>query len=259
MGKGFAEAKIIGHHMPLIMATLKEYAEFKPVYARDLAFVEAASQTGLRVSEVAHLKKEEILEDSLIVTRRKKKILVPRPIPVNPAGLARIRVWADRVRSGYIFPGASGPCVIVHRPRFEQENCPECNETIAPLSMVRKKGDRISLFFRHLSVDHKWKLPKVQGWIKETSTQKTDQFCPGGHVSIRAWAKRWMSLMKDLGIYMKGRGVHSVRHASITRVYNKTRDIMVAKEFAGHESLEMTKNYTHIELKEKVSQLPVDW
>jgi integrase len=259
MGKGFAEAKIIGHHMPLIMARLKEYAECKPIFERDLAFVETASQTGLRISEVAHLRKEEILADSLIVTRRKKKILMARPIPVNPEGLKRIRQWAERVQSGFIFPGAAGPCLIHRRPKFEQENCPECNETVAPLSMVKKKGDRISLFFRHLSMDHKWKLPQVQKWIADSSTQQTDTFCPGGHVSIRAFSKRWQNLMKDLKIYVKGRGVHSVRHASITRVYNSTRDIMVAKEFAGHESLEMTKNYTHIELKEKVSQLPVDW
>lgn len=259
MGKGFAEAKIIGHHMPTIMARLKEYAQYKPAFERDLAFVETASQTGLRISEVAHLRKEEILADSLIVTRRKKKILTARPIPVNPEGLKRIREWAERVSSGWIFPGASGPCLIHRRPKFEQENCPECNKTVAPLSIVKKKGDRVSLFFQHLSMDHKWDLKKIEEWIKTASTQVTQQFRRGGHVSIRHWAGRWQDLMVDLGIYVKGRGVHSVRHASITRVYNSTRDIMVAKEFAGHESLEMTKNYTHIELKEKVNSLPVDW
>lgn len=259
-GKGFAQAKIIDPAlMGAIERTLEEYAELKPIFARDLAFVRAASNTGLRISEIAHLRKEEILDDEVIVTRRKKKILVPRPVAVNPEGLAQIREWAKRVESGFIFPGKSAPCFIHHRPRFEVEECPDCEDRIAPLAMVKRKSDRISIFFRHLNTDHKRSADEVREWIDFASVEESDQFCPGGHMSIRAFAKRWQNLMKDLKIYQHGRGVHCVRHAAITRFYNDTRDIMATKEFAGHESIEMTKNYTHIQLVESIAKVKWTW
>lgn len=258
-GKGLGEAKIILDYMRPIMDRLKEYAQFSQAYARDLAFVDAASQTGLRVSEVAHIKKEDILEKSLVVTRRKKRVLVARPIHVNAGGLSRIRDWGNRVEAGYIFPGAAGPCLIHRRPKFEVENCPKCKKCVAPKHIVKKKGDRISQFFQHLSTSHNWDLKKIEKWIAKASVEVTDQFCGGGHVSIRHWEGRWQDLMKDLGIYMPGRGVHSVRHAAITRVYNQTRSIKAAQEFAGHESLEMTKGYTHIDLVEQLEKVSLDW
>lgn len=254
------EAKIIAPgQMKAIIDRLREYAKASETFERDLAFVDAASQTGLRVSEVAHLKKEDILDGRLIVTRRKKKVLTAKPIPVNPDGLKRIREWAERVKSGYIFPGAAAPCFIHRRPKFEAQDCPDCGKRVAPLSMIRKKSDRIAMFFQHLNVDHKRSADEVQEWIDFASVEKVDQFCPGGHLSIRHFQGRWKKLMLDLDIYKFGRGVHCIRHASVTRLYNKTRDIRAAQEFAGHESIEMTKRYCHVDLEEKLASVPVDW
>lgn len=45
----------------------------------------------------------------------------------------------------------------------------------------------------------------------------------------------------------KGYSVHSLRHTAATIMYKHTKDILLVKEFLGHESIESTKIYTHID------------
>jgi integrase len=73
-----------------------------------------------------------------------------------------------------------------------------------------------------------------------------EQFCVGGHASIRNVQRRWREIVTELGLYKYGRGIHTTRHRAISAIYEKTKDIMKAKEFAGHSSPDMTANYCHI-------------
>lgn len=49
--------------------------------------------------------------------------------------------------------------------------------------------------------------------------------------------------LKDLGY--KG-SVHTLRHSAATILYEQTKDILLVKEFLGHESIVSTQIYTHI-------------
>ena len=64
---------------------------------------------------------------------------------------------------------------------------------------------------------------------------------------------------KELGL--KGFTVHSLRHTVATMLYENTKDIKLVKEFLGHESIESTIIYTHVNneiLKEAVKRNPLN-
>lgn len=45
----------------------------------------------------------------------------------------------------------------------------------------------------------------------------------------------------------EGYSVHSLRHTAATLIYKQTKDLLLVKEFLGHESIESTKIYTHVD------------
>ena len=97
-----------------ILARAKEYGEIDPTWRRDYDWFAIAVNTGLRVSEIGHIEKTDVLPLRLMVTRRKKRHLHPAPIDVMPSVHAILKARADSVESGYIFPGRAAPCLI-HR------------------------------------------------------------------------------------------------------------------------------------------------
>jgi len=103
----------------------KKLGETDEMFKRDYDFYTIAVGTGLRLSEVAHLEKGDILPERVMVTRRKKKTLHPTPIDVMPHVHEILKRRAAAVEEGYIFPGRAKPCII-HRqskkdgPREEQ-------------------------------------------------------------------------------------------------------------------------------------------
>lgn len=83
------------------------------------------------------------------------------------------------------------------------------------------------------------------------------QICDGGHIAKRAIQEGWDDDLISIGLKMKGRGIHSTRHASITNFYSKFLDLRAAQLFAGHSSVEMTMRYTKVlDMREKVRAMP---
>ena len=90
---------------------------------------------------------------------------------------------------------------------------------------------------------------KIGTWI--------EQVCVGGHASLRSIQQRWRLLLEDLGLYQRGRGIHSLRHTAITNVYALTKDIRRAQVFAGHSSSKITERYAHIvDMRETLAKMP---
>ena len=84
--------------------------------ARDYVYFATCANLGLRLSEVAHIRRDDVLRNSqLRVTRRKKKVLQPTVIDILPSVSAMLNEWGQMF-DGYLFPGNSAPCVI-HRSR----------------------------------------------------------------------------------------------------------------------------------------------
>jgi integrase len=80
--------------------------------ARDYVFFATAVNTGLRLSEVLHIKKEDLVDGRLRITRRKKKIFKPQMIDVVPQLWEILAEWGQMFESGYLFPGDAGPCFV---------------------------------------------------------------------------------------------------------------------------------------------------
>ena len=109
------DAKIVTpEEVGQILQRAKEAGELDPMMARDYDWLAIAVNTGLRLSEVAHIEKGDVLPSRLMMTRRKKRHLYPAPIEVMPAVMEILRRRADAVEDGYIFPGRCAPCLI-HR------------------------------------------------------------------------------------------------------------------------------------------------
>lgn len=84
------------------------------------------ANTGLRISEVLHLKKPDLLPGfKLRVIRRKKRSLSPSVIDIMPAVWKILNEWAAKnPESEYIFAGDSAPCII-HRSKKGVKQTPE--------------------------------------------------------------------------------------------------------------------------------------
>ncbi len=107
-----------------------------------------------------------------------------------------------------------------------------------------------------------WVKPIECGWVFAGESQpcfirhldkRVEQVCCGGHVSKREMQRRWTVILRELGIYTPGRGIHSARHFAITQFYRKFRDLRAAQLFAGHSSSQMTEKYAAVtDMKEKI-------
>jgi len=120
------DAKIMSpEEVQRILQRAKEAGEIDEMFQRDYDWMMIAVNSSLRLSEVAHIEKEDVLPTRLMMIRRKKRHLFPAPIEVMPAVHAILKRRADAVDGGYIFPGRCKPCIIYrqskkHGPSQEQ-------------------------------------------------------------------------------------------------------------------------------------------
>lgn len=103
-----------------ILKRVGEYAEVDEMAARDRDWYFIAVNSGLRLSEVGHIEKADVLPNRLLCARRKKRHLQPAPIEVSPAVMEVLRRRAALVDAGPIFPGRAKPCII-HRSKVDKQ------------------------------------------------------------------------------------------------------------------------------------------
>lgn len=207
------DAKIVApDEVMMIINLAKQKAEKDPeTWKKIVKWLSIAANSGLRLSEVGHIEKEDVLQNRLMMVRRKKRDLHPEPIEIMPAVHALLHEMASKVETGFIFPGNAQPCII-----------------------YRSKTDK----------DTKKK------------TEWTEQVCVGGHSSLRTIQRAWRILVTELNLYKHGRGIHSLRHAAITKMYKDNKDLLLCQEFAGHSSPDITVRYCHVvDLQEKLAKM----
>lgn len=89
-------------------------------------------------------------------------------------------------------------------------------------------------------------------------SKPAEQFCIGGHASLRDIQRRWSMVLAECGLLTYGRGIHSLRHTAITSMYEKTKDLIAAQKFAGHSSSQITERYAHaVDMKGKINSMDV--
>lgn len=207
------------------------------------------ANVGLRVSEVMHIKAEDLLPGGkLRVTRRKKRVLKPSVAKLPAEIVPVVEKRAKEIGKGWLFPGGAKPCQIKWAPRFLEQNCPECKKRVTDVKLVKKKGVRISEYAKHMVNEHQWDTEQIEKWIESVGVVTVDGVpgCDGKHLHIRTMQSRWRLICAEAGYAMHGRGFHQTRHYAITQFYKKTNNLRKAQEFAGHSSSAITEKYAHV-------------
>lgn len=118
------DAKIVSpDEFRVILGRAKELSDYDAWWGVMYDWMAIAVNTGLRVSEVAHVEKTDVLPTRLVVTRRKKRRLHPEPIEVMPAVREILKRRADAVSEGFLFPGRQAPCFINRRNGEREQVC----------------------------------------------------------------------------------------------------------------------------------------
>lgn len=229
------------------LAKVMEIAkEHDPKYWLAIAI---GANVGLRISEVMHLKAEDVLTcGKLRITRRKKKVLKPEVVEVNDMIAPILWDAAQERGSGWLFPGSSAPCVINRAPAFEEDRCPACKKQIIDRKRTKKKSEQISAFSMHLINEHEWHSERIELWISKVSKVVVDPVpgCDGKHLHLRSVQTRWRLIVAQAGLYMRGRGFHTTRHYAITQYVDQyDGNLIEAQMFAGHSSPNITAKYCH--------------
>lgn len=222
-------------------------------YGRIFNFV---AQTGVRICEGIHAKWEHLLPGNMIeMVQRKKKVLKPVIRDLFPEFAAHL-YEIGKGRKGWMFPGGAAPCVIVRRPRFEETHCPDCGRQLLRLDQVRKKCDRVTHFATHLQQERGRTPDEIAEWIEFASKEIREQICEGGHLHIRSVQMRFRLVLTQIGAYVRGRGIHSIRHLFAVQLWQRTRDLMLVKQMLGHEQVTTTQVYaTAVNTREKLQEL----
>ena len=207
------------------------------------------ANVGLRISEVMHIRAEDVLAGGkLRITRRKKKVLKPEVVEVNETIAPILWRCAQEVQTGWLFNGGAAPCVIRRAPAFEEDRCPACKKRIIDRKRTKKKGEQLSAFSMHLINEHGWESEQIDKWISDVSKVVIDPVpgCNGGHLHLRTVQTRWRLILAEAGLYMHGRGFHTTRHYAITQYVDQyDGNVIEAQQFAGHSSPAITAKYCH--------------
>lgn len=215
-----------------------------------------AAQSGWRICELVHAKWNHLLPDNMMeMTPRKKRVLQPVIRDLLPE-FADFLYEYGKGKTGWMFPGGSAPCVILRRPIFVETHCPDCGRQLVRLDQVRKKCDRVTHFATHLQHEHGRTPDEIQEWIEYMSQEVREQVCEGGHLHIRSAQMRFRLLLTQIGAYVPGRGIHSLRHAFAVKLWKETRDLMLVKQMLGHENVTTTQVYaTAVDTREKLQKI----
>jgi integrase len=104
-----ADKLLLREQVTTLITFIKKHSE------RDYVLFAVAANTGLRISEVLHLRRDDLKGAQLIVTRRKKRVLSPESLPLAPALAELLAAWVKKGRGEWAFPGDSHGCVRLRR------------------------------------------------------------------------------------------------------------------------------------------------
>lgn len=177
------------------------------------------------------------------------------------------------------YNGAFGVSELIHL-KVKDWNFKSSKVSIIPLKKAGKRRIRtaegkIKVVDRALPMAIDYPMPKnvvaaVEKYVKDNEFA-SDSFlfpgraktclvvkleCPGGHISKRMVQWIFDRLATEAGIKVKGRGMHSLKHARLIEVATKTKDPYLVREMGRHESVTMSDHYVrYVELQEKVNEI----
>lgn len=95
---------------------------------------------------------------------------------------------------------------------------------------------------KHLKEHLKWKKDRKEG------TGDNDYLFVGqrGHWTAQAIQQIVKKYLRMLGLYERGKSVHSLRHSYAVQLYSKQRDLRAVQKQLGHASIQTTQIYADV-------------
>lgn len=151
-------------------------------------------------------------------------------VPAKKAGLKKIK-------------GPDGQMRVIDRPLPKAIDYPIPSEAM----------DVANAWIEEEKLDH-------DDWIFKGRTSKSCKVvkynCPGGHLSKRWLQETFDGLARTVGIKVKGRGVHCLKHARLTHVAEKSKDPYLVRDVGRHEDIAMSSEYVrYVDLSEKIQKM----
>jgi integrase/recombinase XerD len=231
--------------LPKRLPNVKSEAEIEQIIAaaktpRELALIELAYASGLRISELAHLRVEDLnLDARSLLVRGGKGDKDRIGLFGRPAAAALRECMGDRT-TGFVFlPERQHQQGSVWMDRTYHIWFGQWRETDA-------NGKRVMRTVRLGD----YELP-----TKERARQALDAFLadklppeeacsPEGGLTVRSIHRIIVRVAKRAGI--KGVTPHTFRHSCATHCLNHGMDIRFVQELLGHDSLVTTAKYLHV-------------
>jgi integrase len=92
---------------------------------RDYTFFAIAANVGARLCEIVHIKRDDINQGKLRLTRRKKKVLRPELVDILPDLAVLLHGYAHKMAQGseWLFDGKAAPCIINRSNGVKEQVC----------------------------------------------------------------------------------------------------------------------------------------
>jgi integrase/recombinase XerD len=204
---------------------------------RDRAILEMLYATGLRVSELAHLRLEDLRLQDGSLTVRMGKGGKDRPAFFGRAAEKALRAYIGERSAGFVFAPGRVPRGGVWRDKYGTW-FGQWRETDAYGKRVMRT---VKLGDYEIPTKEKAQLALKTYLQREISPDRTPAEKP---LSIHTMWRIVVDAAKRAGI--ADMHPHVFRHSMATHILNSGADIRFVQEFLGHTSLVATQKYLHV-------------
>lgn len=205
-----------------------------PASLRDHALLELLYATGLRVSEAANLRLEDVLWEENLIMVRNGKGGKDRAVPFgSKAEVALKQYLAESHESEYVFERPSGKGSVQLNRKTQWNGF--CYST-EKRTICRYIGT-VDKFPTRESAMQEWQR-RLKTIIPNYKPPR-----PAGKITARALHGIVAKIGRRIGLKISP---HAFRHSIATHLLSRCRDIRVVQEFLGHSSVSTTAIYTHV-------------
>ncbi|WP_051284142.1 tyrosine-type recombinase/integrase [Desulforegula conservatrix] len=186
------------------------------------------------------LLRRTVMEKALLASGKDNVTAIKEWMAVDLITSTGIRVSeAANLRCGDIMAGYGESAIFIRNGKGSRSRTVQISEALK----------------KHLKRFLSWKQLHEEE-VSEDSFIFIGQRGPWTRQAIQQLLKKYL---KQLGIYEKGKSVHSLRHSYATELYRKKKDLRAVQKQLGHSSITTTQIYADITQEDLQAQINGMW
>lgn len=215
-------------YLPTVLNREETIALFEHLHGRDKLIALLCYSAGLRIGEVFELRLKDLDDVRKVIHVRQAKGHKDRVVPLAEGVLSLLRRQIDEIKAWHAKDTADG-CARVPLPYAFERKCP-------------RAASELGWYFLFCSPLRS----------KEPGTGRIGRF----HLDPSTFNRGFSEAVRRAKIW-KRVTPHTLRHTFASHLLDDRVDIVTIKELLGHESLEVTQIYAHVNMPSK-TQSPLD-